>query len=93
MQLVPTSAHLKEEIDRRAGSLEVEAPQCEHWNREKLVKWLKENPIQDLNDCKWMLAEEKKVCDMLATSARECEGPSSWTDLKAVCQIYCALCD
>jgi hypothetical protein len=61
----PTQKHLSEEVKRRAlNSMDPSmSPQCTYWTKEKLQVWLTDNPVSEMVDMNFLIAEEKKLCE------------------------------
>ncbi|CAB9521596.1 unknown protein [Seminavis robusta] len=71
-KVVPTAKDLMEEIKRRCKlDSSKKAPSCRHWNKDKLVSWLKENPMSDVIDRVFVQLEEEKLFNMLTKAAEE----------------------
>jgi hypothetical protein len=75
--LVPTSKnYYREEIERRSFLYSIEEPKCKFWNKDRLMAWLKENPIPDGTDGQermWLISEESNIHKMLSAAAAERE--------------------
>ena len=95
--LVPTSAQYRAEVDRRASTMEVSAPQCKYWSKEKLLTWLKKNPVDVLLEREWLLREERKIYNGLQAAEEEKEGVTTgnnnWGDIFPWLRLYCCLYD
>jgi hypothetical protein len=97
--LVPTSKNYREEIEPHSFLYSIEEPKCKLWNKDRLMAWLKENPIPDGTDGQermWLISEESNIHKMLSAAAAESEAtaPSvSWTDNKVMCWLYCCMYD
>lgn len=93
---IPTSIQYREEVSRRCQATGKEPPQCRYWNKEKLLLWLKDNPVNNLDDREWLLEEEKKVFDLLTRAAKAKSAVTSapsWTDNRPWMRLYCCLYD
>jgi hypothetical protein len=83
----PTQKHMAEEIRRRASFMGLDKPTCKYWTKERLQKWLNDNPIVEPNDIVFLVTEEKKLFDTvnLASNAKSAAVASnnaragSWT--------------
>lgn len=90
--LVPTSVQCRMEVKRRSAELEIELPQCEHWNKDELLAWPKANPVDSLVDREWLIREEK-THDLLTSAAKEKEAANNVWSMEAWIRLHCCLCD
>ena len=69
----PTVKHLKQEIKRRsmAKGADFKAPSCNYWSKEKLVQWMQANPVEEPKDVQFLVAEEKKLFELLSSAEAE----------------------
>jgi hypothetical protein len=91
--LVPTSVHYRNEVARRCNAMDIEAPQCRYWNKDKLFTWLKQHPVTNLLEREWLLKEEQKLFDLLTSAGKEKETVSAtnWTDNLVWIRLYFCL--
>jgi hypothetical protein len=90
-KVTPTQQHMVEEIKRRARCGDDPAPACKYWAKEKLMTWLKENPLTMLPDILFLRKEERKLYNTVGDGLNEAaEGPraSSWTTNDPYLRIY-----
>jgi predicted DNA-binding protein YlxM (UPF0122 family) len=90
-KVTPTQQHMVEEIKRRARCGDDPAPACKYWAKEKLMTWLKENPVTLLPDILFLRKEERKLYDTVVDGLNEAaEGPraSSWTTNDPYLRMY-----
>ncbi|CAB9512535.1 hypothetical protein SEMRO_541_G163160.1 [Seminavis robusta] len=101
-KVTPTQKHFCEEIRRRC-ILEglVPGPKCGNWEKKKCVAWLQAHPLDNKNDRAFVIAEERKLFDMVTKSDLEKEDKSEkkekaspWVDTQPYIRlIECMLDD
>lgn len=91
--LVPTSMQCRMEVKRRCSHFDMEEPQCKHWNKEKLLDWLKAHAVDSMVDREWLIKEEKKVHDLLTSAVKEKESANNVWSMQAWIRLCFCLCD
>jgi hypothetical protein len=99
-KVTPTQKHMVEEVKRRSRSSNHDIPSCGYWSRERLHKWLCDNPVMTAVDVKFLLESEKKLHDSIVSAAKakgnkgtaaDAEGSgrnSSWTTNDPYLRLY-----
>jgi hypothetical protein len=57
----PTSQGLKDEVARRCGLSKIKTPKCNNWSVERVINWLRNNPITGENEVAFL---NKEVSDL-----------------------------
>jgi hypothetical protein len=71
-KVVPTQKNMVEEIKRRSICITDDPiPSCKHWTKERLQRWLTENPVEVADDVSFLVAEELKLCEFLNKARNE----------------------
>jgi len=94
----PSSPVLHKEVQRRSGIAGGAVPKSKNWKNPKLLEWLKENPITDADDLKFVKAEVAAYRQLLLAAAAETkkqddDANARWTGSKPYLRLYHVLID
>jgi hypothetical protein len=95
-KVTPTQKHLVEEVKRRSKCSNSNIPSCGYWSKDRLHKWLCDNPVSEAVDVMYLMNEEKKLHDSVVKSketkvATATEGggrSASWTTNDPYLRLY-----
>jgi hypothetical protein len=94
-KVVPTQKNMVDEIKRRSiCSTDDPAPSCKHWTKERLQRWLTDNPVEVADDVVYLVGEELKLFESLNKARSEQGGgsgdsrSSSWTTNEPYLRMY-----
>ncbi|CAB9519921.1 hypothetical protein SEMRO_1058_G236420.1 [Seminavis robusta] len=72
-KVTPTQKHFVDEIRRRCILDGLSEPKCGHWEKRKCLAWLRSHPLSNTNDRAFVIAEEKKLFDLVVKAKLEKE--------------------
>ena len=99
--IIPTVDILKAEMKRRANLRGIKKFRKNSCPKSECIRWLKQNPLTNTSDIKFLRFEEKKIYDAVLAAALEGEKQkkeklltSNWTGPLPWLRLYCAMmCD
>ncbi|CAB9524785.1 hypothetical protein SEMRO_1585_G284060.1 [Seminavis robusta] len=97
-KVTPTQKNMVDEIKRRAYCDGITEPKCVYWERKKCLAWLKAYPVTNPNDCSFIIAEEKKLFNLINKATQEKldekkEKASSWTTVEPYLRLIECMMD
>jgi hypothetical protein len=95
-KLNPTQKNMAEEISRRAVVNRTDKPSCNYWTKEKMLLWLKENPVVETEDVMFLMEEENKLFKTVSkartektdAAAGDKSRAGSWTTNEPYLRLY-----